>query len=123
LEDELRNRDVELELIFINDGSGDNSQTELLAIKARRLSTKIIKHARSAIGLAVANLGFLYGLYMSVGALLGTITVRGFTTIVVLLSFFAGMILVPLGIIGEYLWRIFEVVNKNIESVVEEALL
>jgi polyisoprenyl-phosphate glycosyltransferase len=282
LEGELRNRGVELELVFVNDGSGDNSQAELLAFRARRPNTKIIKHTRnfgavaasrtgfrfvtgdaflvlaadlqdpvqtvlemieywlagnpfviavrqkrddppgtillstlyyklvrrfilkgypktgfdlmlaerpilkylleatknvnpnilaislgykafvvkynrqsrqhgrskwslakklqhfantitgfsaapirimSAVGLVVASLSFFYGLYMSVAALLGTVPVRGFTTIVVLLSFFAGMILVTLGIIGEYLWRIFEIVNKNVESVVEEFLL
>jgi glycosyltransferase involved in cell wall biosynthesis len=77
----------------------------------------------SGIGLGVSVVSFAYGLYMIVAASLGAVDAPGFTTIVVLLSFFSGLILVTLGIIGEYVWRIFEVVNKNVESVVEEALL
>jgi dolichol-phosphate mannosyltransferase len=77
----------------------------------------------SGVGLIVSALSFIYGIYIAVASMLGAIPLRGFTTIVVLISFFSGMILVTLGIIGEYLWRIFEVVNKNVESVVEETLL
>lgn len=77
----------------------------------------------SAAGLGVAAFSFIYGIYIAIAAVMGAIPLRGFTTIVVLISFFSGMILITLGIIGEYIWRIFEVVNKNIESVVEEALL
>jgi polyisoprenyl-phosphate glycosyltransferase len=77
----------------------------------------------AAVGITTAAISFLYGIYMAVASLFGAIPVRGFTTLVVLLSFFSGLILVTLGIIGEYIWRIFEVVNRNVESVVEEALL
>jgi glycosyltransferase involved in cell wall biosynthesis len=77
----------------------------------------------SSVGLIVSALSFIYGIYIAVASMFGAIPLRGFTTIVVLISFFSGMILVTLGIIGEYLWRIFEVVNKNVESVIEETLL
>lgn len=37
-----------------------------------------------------------------------------------LLSLLLGLIIVMLGVIGEYVWRIFEEVNKRPESVIDE---
>src|SRR5260370_41923911 len=47
IEGELLEKNVEMELIFVDDGSGDGSLVELLKIKARRQSTKIIKLTRN----------------------------------------------------------------------------
>jgi dolichol-phosphate mannosyltransferase len=77
----------------------------------------------SVFGLVISAISFLYGGYMATASFLGAISVAGFTTIVVLISFFFGLTLLTLGIIGEYLWRIFEIVNKNVESVTDEVLL
>ena len=41
-------------------------------------------------------------------------------TLAALISFLLGLIIVMLGIIGEYIWRIFDEVNHRPESVVEE---
>jgi polyisoprenyl-phosphate glycosyltransferase len=77
----------------------------------------------STFGLAAATLSFVYGLYMFINGLLGNIAVPGFTTIIVLLTFFSGLILVMLGIIGEYLWRVFDATQKKPESVIDETFL
>ena len=77
----------------------------------------------STFGLLVAAGTFVYGLYIFVSALLGNFDVPGFPTIVVLISFFSGLILTMLGIIGEYLWRIFEVTSAKPESVILETHL
>ena len=74
----------------------------------------------STFGLLVAAGTFVYGLYIFVSALLGNFDVPGFPTIVVLISFFSGLILTMLGITGEYLWRIFEVTSAKPESVILE---
>jgi dolichol-phosphate mannosyltransferase len=39
-----------------------------------------------------------------------------------LITFLLGLVIVMLGVIGEYLWRIFDEVNKRPESVIEEIL-
>jgi glycosyltransferase involved in cell wall biosynthesis len=74
-------------------------------------------------GFIIAMISFIYGAYMFVGALLGYIPVRGFATVVVLISFFSGVILLMLGVLGEYLWRIFDIVSNKPESVIDEAFL
>lgn len=77
----------------------------------------------SWVGVSTAFLSFLYGLWIAINALMGRIDAAGFPTLVVLVSFFSGLILLSLGIIGEYLWRIFDVVNQKPKSVVDVALL
>jgi polyisoprenyl-phosphate glycosyltransferase len=77
----------------------------------------------SGFGLTVATLSFVYGLYILINGLLGRIEVPGFTTIIVLMTFFSGLILVMLGIIGEYLWRVFDATQKKPESVIDETFL
>ncbi len=74
----------------------------------------------SAIGLMTALVSLAYGAYIFINALLGEITVPGFATLAVLISFFSGLILLMLGIIGEYLWRIFAALDDRPESVIEE---
>jgi dolichol-phosphate mannosyltransferase len=49
--------------------------------------------------------------------------VPGFATLATLISFLFGLLLIMLGIIGEYIWRIFDQVNGMPESVIETALL
>jgi polyisoprenyl-phosphate glycosyltransferase len=77
----------------------------------------------SGFGLLVASLSFLYGLYIGINAVLGRFDQPGFATLVVLITFFSGLILVMLGIIGEYLWRIFEATQNKPESVIDETFL
>jgi polyisoprenyl-phosphate glycosyltransferase len=69
----------------------------------------------------VALLSFMYGLNLVIGALLGHTTVEGFYTLATLISFFSGLILVMLGVVGEYIWRIFDNVNAKPESVIANA--
>jgi dolichol-phosphate mannosyltransferase len=77
----------------------------------------------SALGLIAALVGLGYGSFIFVNALLGNFEVPGYATLVVLVSFFSGLILLMLGIIGEYLWRIFSVLNERPESVIKETHL
>jgi len=77
----------------------------------------------SMIGLAVSGVSFVYGLFIVINALLGNPDItgtRGFATLAALISFLLGMIIVMLGVIGEYIWRIFDEINHRPESVVEE---
>jgi polyisoprenyl-phosphate glycosyltransferase len=76
--------------------------------------------AISIFGLLVAVLSFTYGAVVFIGALRDNIAVPGFATIAVMISFFFGLILVMLGLIGEYLWRIFDNTNRKPEAVVDE---
>jgi dolichol-phosphate mannosyltransferase len=68
-------------------------------------------------------LSFIYGIWIVVSAILGHADVRGFATIIAVISFLLGLVIVMLGVIGEYIWRIFDEVNGRPEAVIEESLL
>jgi glycosyltransferase involved in cell wall biosynthesis len=60
----------------------------------------------AALGLATAAVSMLLGLYYLIQGLLGDTRVPGWTTLVVMLSFFNGMTMLMLGMLGEYIVRI-----------------
>jgi dolichol-phosphate mannosyltransferase len=74
----------------------------------------------SAFGVLVAGVSFGYGALVVATALVQGLDVPGFASIVALITFLLGIIILMLGIIGEYLWRIFDETNKRPETVVEE---
>lgn len=74
----------------------------------------------SLVGVIVSLLSFAYGFVILFNTLLGHSAVRGFATIVALISFLLGLVIIMLGIIGEYLWRIFDETNKRPEAVIDE---
>lgn len=74
----------------------------------------------SLVGFVVSLASFGYGTLIFVNALRGKISQHGFATIVTILAFLLGLIIVMLGVIGEYIWRIFDEINKRPESVIDE---
>ena len=66
------------------------------------------------IGFAVSILSFLVGIYFVIKKIFVGVPVEGWTTVVVLLSFFNGILIAILSLMGEYLSRIIgEVSNRN----------
>jgi len=74
----------------------------------------------SLIGFFVALISFGYGLNIVIHALLGAFTIPGYATVVCLIAFLLGLIIMMLGVIGEYLWRIFSEVNHQPEVIIDE---
>jgi Glycosyltransferases involved in cell wall biogenesis len=74
----------------------------------------------SYIGIFVSCMSIAYGLVIFTNVLFGKATIPGFASIMTFTSFLLGMIIVMLGIIGEYLWRTFEEVSPRPEAVIEE---
>ncbi|MFJ2365650.1 glycosyltransferase family 2 protein [Pseudomonas sp. NPDC087697] len=77
----------------------------------------------SAIGLIVSLGSFAYGTVVVLSALLGKVAVPGFATLATLVSFLLGLIIVMLGVMSEYIWRIFDEVNRHPHAVIEEEIL
>lgn len=75
--------------------------------------------AVSLTGFILAGLAFLYGGYLTVAYLAFGHSVSGWTTIVVSLMLFAGIQMVSLGVVGEYVGRIFEEVKGRPLYVVQ----
>jgi len=74
----------------------------------------------STIGIISSFLSGLFIFYIIINRLFFNIPVQGYATITVLISFFSGLILFSLGIIGEYIWRIFDVAKNSPEFLVKE---
>ena len=75
------------------------------------------------VGGIVSFISFAYGFSVFINALLHKIPIEGFATIVSLLSFLLGLIILMLGIIGEYLWRIYDQSNYRPETVIKNMWL
>lgn len=76
----------------------------------------------SGFGAVIAVLSFCYGVSVVVNALLGNVPVAGFAALAALITFLLGLVIVMLGVIGEYLWRVFDEVNRRPEVVIDEVL-
>jgi polyisoprenyl-phosphate glycosyltransferase len=74
----------------------------------------------SLIGLVVSLASFGYGVLIVISALRGEREVRGFATLATLLAFLLGLVIIMLGVIGEYVWRIFDEINSRPEYVIDE---
>jgi glycosyltransferase involved in cell wall biosynthesis len=77
----------------------------------------------SGFGFAVALLSLVYGGTLVATSLLGKIPVQGFAALGVMISFFSGLILVMLGVLGEYLWRVADAINNRPEAVIDREFL
>ncbi len=95
-----------------------SGQSNYTLRKQLRLAFDNICHASmlplravSLAGLAASSLSLMLMLFYLVRYLLGAILVPGWTTIILLLTFFSGMILFALGVIGEYLFMVLKEVR------------
>lgn len=72
-----------------------------------------------AIGLIFAAIYSMYILYESIFHM---IPVRGYASLTIMISLFSSLILICLGIIGEYIVRIYDEVRNRPFSVIEETI-
>jgi dolichol-phosphate mannosyltransferase len=64
-------------------------------------------------GFGLTLVGFLYGVYAAFRLLSGRYVVPGWTSVIVLLCLVGGGIMISLGILGEYVGRLFEEIKKR----------
>jgi polyisoprenyl-phosphate glycosyltransferase len=75
------------------------------------------------VGTMIAGLGFTIGIFFVVRRLLGIETAQtGFTTLVTLILFLGGIQLIGIGILGEYLGRIYDEVKRRPHYIVRKRL-
>jgi glycosyltransferase involved in cell wall biosynthesis len=71
-------------------------------------------------GLFVAGVGFAIGVFFAVRRILGVETAfTGFTTLVTLVLFLGGIQLIGIGVLGEYLGRIYDEVKRRPQYIVK----
>jgi dolichol-phosphate mannosyltransferase len=68
----------------------------------------------SLAGVAIAIIGFSLGLFYALRRIMGIeIAETGFTTLVTLVLFLGGIQLIGIGVLGEYLGRIYDEVKQR----------
>ncbi|HWY38838.1 MAG TPA: glycosyltransferase family 2 protein [Bacteroidia bacterium] len=76
----------------------------------------------SVLGFVIALLSFILGILYLVEYFFNSQRIEGWITIVILVIFFGGMILMSLGLIGEYIGRIFLSINKKPQFTIEQII-
>jgi len=76
----------------------------------------------SFTGLVVSAISLAFVAFVVFNGLLGRYNVPGFATLASIISFLLGLVICMLGVIGEYVWRIFDEVSRRPEAVIEEVL-
>ena len=76
----------------------------------------------SIVGFIIAFFSFLLGLWYFFQKILGIDLTLGLTTTVILISFFAGVQLLGLGLLGEYVGRIYDEVKKRPKYILDKKI-
>lgn len=82
--------------------------------------SKLPLRAVSMLGLVTAVLSILAGLFIAVSAVVGGGTVPGWASIMVVVMLLAGIQLLTLGIVGEYVGKVYDEVRRRPTFVVAE---
>jgi dolichol-phosphate mannosyltransferase len=72
----------------------------------------------SAAGAVIAFLGFLYALNIAYWRFTHDVPLPGLAPIMILILVIGGLLMLMLGIIGEYVWRIYDEVKKKPNYVI-----
>ena len=76
----------------------------------------------TAIGGISAGVGFLYGIYTVIKRFINPDVPMGFSALMAALVFFGGMIMLMLGLIGEYIGRVYISLNNSPQYVIREKI-
>jgi glycosyltransferase involved in cell wall biosynthesis len=74
----------------------------------------------SAAGVVTALIGFLYALDIAYARLMHDVPFTGFAPIMILLLIIGGLTMLMLGVIGEYVWRIYDEVRRKPNYVIRQ---
>lgn len=74
----------------------------------------------STIGFLAFIVSILWGIFLVTFKFLGLVPVRGWTALFVFNMFSFGVVMLTLGILGEYLWRTFDATRKRPPYIIEE---
>lgn len=105
-------------------GTSGYTMGKLLGLWFNGFTAFSVKPLRIATvaGVLSACMGFAYGIYTIIKKFLNPNVVVGFSALMAALVFFCGLILLMLGIIGEYLGRIYISLNNSPQYVIRECV-
>jgi len=106
------------------EGQSGYTLKKLLALWTNGFTAFSVKPLRIATGLGCfcAAFGFLYGIYTIIKKIILPDVPMGFSSMMSVMVFFGGMIMIMLGLIGEYIGRIYICLNNSPQYVIRERL-
>lgn len=113
---------IQVEQLERQSGNSGYSLKKLIALWMNGLTAFSILPLRitTYIGLFSAFLGIAYGLFVIIRKLLAYDVQTGWSSIVVILLFMFGIVLVVLGVIGEYIGRLYMCINNTPQYIIKE---
>lgn len=84
------------------------------SVKPLRISTYL--------GFFIAIIGFIYGIYVIFNKILNPSIIIGYSSLMASILFIGGVILIMLGLIGEYVGRIYISLNASPQYVIKETI-
>jgi len=106
------------------EGSSGYTLKKLLSLWFNGFTAFSVKPLRLAtcVGALSACGGFLYGFYTIIKKFINPDVPLGFSSMMAALVFFGGMIMIMLGLIGEYIGRIYISLNNSPQYVIRERI-
>lgn len=97
---------------------------KLLGLWMNGFTAFSIKPLRIATGIGgvMAIASFIYGIVTIIMKIVGINSVMGFSALITVITFIGGLNLVMLGIIGEYIGRIYISMNKSPQFIIKEKI-
>jgi undecaprenyl-phosphate 4-deoxy-4-formamido-L-arabinose transferase len=104
------------------EGASGYSFARLLGLWLNGFTAFSVKPLRAStfLGFFFAIIGFIYAIVIMVQKCLGVIGVAGWSSIIALMLIIGGCILMMLGLIGEYIGRIYICINDSPQYVIKE---
>ncbi|MBO4751116.1 MAG: glycosyltransferase [Lachnospiraceae bacterium] len=105
-------------------GSSGYTLKKLLGLWFNGFTAFSVKPLRiaTAIGSFCAVVGFLYGVYTVIKRLINPDVAEGFSALMAAVVFFGGMIMLMLGLVGEYIGRIYISLNNSPQYVIRDTV-
>lgn len=104
------------------EGTSGYSLMKLFSLWFNGVSTFSVRplEVSAYVGTGMAIIGFLYAFIIIIRKLIGSISITGWSTITALMLILGGGILLTLGLIGEYVGRIYMSINNAPQYVIRE---
>ena len=106
------------------EGSSGYTLKKLIGLWFNGFTAFSVKPLRIATGIGAlsAGIGFLYGLFTIIKRFVNPDVPMGFSSTMSAIVFFGGMIMLMLGLIGEYIGRIYISLNNSPQYVIREKI-
>lgn len=105
-------------------GTGSFTLRKSIALWMNGFTAFSVKPLRLAtiLGLICAFIGFIFGIVIVIRKMVNPAIPMGYSSIMAILLFIGGMIMLMLGLIGEYIGRIYISLNKSPQYIIKEKI-